>query len=166
MRLSSPLVWSIALVNLACATTGDQGSGEPMDAAWIVGSWRVDSHIQAGAQRKDVLLQMTFLPSGLVDVIDQNAGSRMASQCRWFARVNWVDTSCRGLDIRVLPDNAGLPEVELAGNLRVPYYTEECGRWGVDASGNRVCLRWDQVERFRSVAARGQGILEPFRARD
>jgi hypothetical protein len=78
--------------------------------------------------------------------------------------VNWIDTSCRGIDIRILPGDSGPLEVELAGTIRVPYHTEQCARWGVDANGNPICLRWETVERFRNVQARGQGVLEPFRA--
>jgi hypothetical protein len=166
MRLSPFLSFWLPLLSLGCATTGPQVGEEPMETDWIVGSWRVDSYIQAGTQRREILFQLTFLPTGLVNVIDQNTGSKMASQCRWYARVNWIDTSCRGIDIRIIHDDAGPLDVELAGTVRVPYYTEECGRWGVDANGNPICLRWDQVERFRNVQARGQGILEPFRARD
>jgi hypothetical protein len=166
MRSGPPLILLSALLGTACASTGPQSAEEYVEADWIVGAWRIDSFLRAGSQRRDILLQLDFKPTGHVDVVDQTTSSRLATQCRWYSRVNWIETSCRGVDIRILPDDEGSLDVELAGTIRVPSTTEECARWGVDETGARICLKWVEVERFRNVPARGQGILEPFRAWD
>jgi hypothetical protein len=53
-------------------------------------------------------------------------------------------------------------QVKLPGSIQVPHCVRECARDGVDSNGNRICVRYEQVQRFRSESARGEGILRPL----
>jgi hypothetical protein len=161
-RALSVLVLSATLVGTACASRQQHLAAGYLEHDWLIGTWRIDSYIRNATHGRDILLHLTFLPNGFVDVVDMDSSSDLATRCRWQPRVNWIDTSCKGVGIRVFPPQTGAPKVELSGAVQVPYRSEECGRWGVDADGNRVCMWWREVERYRSVTARGEGVLEPY----
>ena len=153
----------ILLLFLAgCAGTAEPRAAELRDADWIVGAWRLDSYIKSGVEQRDLRLQLTFHSDGFVDLINQDARSTVPVHCRWYPRMNRVDTSCAGVDLRIRENPSGPPAVEIYGGISVPYYVDECAQWATDSSGNRVCVYYRQVERFRTVSGRGEGVLEPY----
>ena len=160
-RILTLTLTSLLVILAGCVSGPREVDAEYREADWIIGSWRIDSYLKAGTHSRDVLLRLTFLPNGFVDVVDEGGSSNLAQRCRWRPRLGRVHTSCGGVDLRIRDRSSGPAEVELGGSVRVPYYVEECGRWTVDSLGNRVCAYYHQVERFRSISARGEGILEP-----
>ncbi len=155
-----PVLLFLLLLQMGCASTPGASESAYLEAVWIVGTWRIQGEIRAGTDTREVDMLLTFLPDGWVVEGDQPGRSRTARE-RWFPRKDRVETSWGGVDLQIQGMDEGPPRAELRGSVQARYTVEECANWGFDANGARVCLQMATVERYRTVAARGQVILEP-----
>ena len=154
------LLLLLLLLQMGCASTPRASESDYLEAVWIVGTWRIRGEIRAGTDTRDVDMLLIFLPDGWVVEGDQPGRSRTA-RARWYPRRNRVETSWGGVALQIQDMEEGPPRAELQGSVQARYTVEECANWGFDANGARVCLQMATVERYRTVAARGQVILEP-----
>lgn len=160
--MSAPriILFSLLGFSLGCASTSEVSDTEYLDAIWIVGTWHIRGEIRSGTNTRDVDLFLTFLPNGWVVEGDQPGRSRTA-RVRWYPRRNRVETAWGGVTLRIQEREEGPPRAELGGSVQARYTVQECANWGFDANGARICLQMATVERYRTVGARGEAILEP-----
>lgn len=164
-----PLVTAAAVLTLplfaACASSGPSESPdgavqltpEAQDLL-IEGRWRVDATLRAGRAQRDIHGILDFRPDGWVGWQPVPGPRSRFSECRYFARENWIEVGCP-VQMQIRPTEDGGWVAELRGSVSERYYVQVCQEYRTNSSGQRVCVRTDTEERQRTVDARARADL-------